>query len=212
MRILVAEDGRVDRLRLEKILSEWGFEVESFRDGNKTMARLSEPDPPRLCILDWVMPGIEGTELCRRIREKFPEESFYLIILTARQGIDNVIEGLSAGADDYVTKPFVSRELRQRIDVGVRVLGLEQLLSKKVNQLEEALEDVKSLQGLLPICSYCNKIRNDEDYWEKVETYITRHADVEFSHSICPTCYEQHVQPMLNRRKKKGGFPEASSE
>ncbi len=211
MRILVAEDGKVDRLRLEKILSEWGFEVESFRDGNKTMARLSEPDPPRLCILDWVMPGIEGTELCRRIRETFPEESFYLIILTARQGIDNVIEGLSAGADDYVTKPFVSRELRQRIDVGVRVLGLEQLLNKKVNQLEEALEDVKSLQGLLPICSYCNKIRNDEDYWEKVETYITRHANVEFSHSICPTCYEQHVQPMLDRRKK-GGYSESSSE
>ncbi len=211
MRILVAEDGKVDRLRLEKILSEWGFEVESFRDGNKTMARLSEPDPPRLCILDWVMPGIEGTELCRRIRERFPEDSFYLIILTARQGIDNVIEGLSAGADDYVTKPFVSRELRQRIDVGVRVLGLEQLLNKKVNQLEEALEDVKSLQGLLPICSYCNKIRNDEDYWEKVETYISRHADVEFSHSICPTCYEQHVQPMLDQRKK-GGSSESSSE
>ncbi len=211
MRILVAEDGKVDRLRLEKILSEWGFEVESFRDGNKTLVRLSEPDPPRLCILDWVMPGIEGTELCRRIRERFPEDSFYLIILTARQGIDNVIEGLSAGADDYVTKPFVSRELRQRIDVGVRVLGLEQLLNKKVNQLEEALEDVKSLQGLLPICSYCNKIRNDEDYWEKVETYISRHADVEFSHSICPTCYAQHVQPMLDQRKK-GGSSESFSE
>ena len=211
MRILVAEDGKVDRLRLEKILSEWGFEVESFRDGNKTLARLSEPDPPRLCILDWVMPGMEGTELCRRIRETFPEESFYLIILTAKQGIDNVIEGLSAGADDYVTKPFVSRELRQRIDVGVRVLGLEQLLNKKVNQLEEALEDVKSLQGLLPICSYCNKIRNDEDYWERVETYISRNADVEFSHSICPTCYEQHVQPML-RQRKKGSSSEASSE
>jgi len=211
MRILVAEDGKVDRLRLEKILSEWGFEVESFRNGDKALGRLSEPDPPRLCILDWVMLGIEGTELCRRIREKFPEQSFYLIILTARQGIDNVIEGLSAGADDYVTKPFVSRELRQRIDVGVRVLGLEQLLNKKVNQLEEALEDVKSLQGLLPICSYCNKIRNDEDYWEKVETYISRHADVEFSHSICPTCYEQHVQPMLDQRKK-GGSSESSSE
>ncbi len=212
MRILLAEDGKVDRLRLEKVLSEWGFEVESFRDGDEALKRLSEPDPPRLCILDWVMPGIEGTELCRRIRAKFPEESFYLIILTARQGIDNVIEGLSAGADDYVTKPFVSRELRQRIDVGVRVLGLEQLLNKKVNQLEEALEDVKSLQGLLPICSYCNKIRNDEDYWEKVETYITRHADVEFSHSICPTCYEKHVQPMLNQRGKGGTSSESLSE
>lgn len=212
MRILLAEDGKVDRLRLEKVLSEWGFEVESFRDGKKAMKRLSEPDSPRLCILDWVMPGIEGTELCRMIREKFPEESFYLIILTAKQGVDNVIEGLSAGADDYVTKPFVDRELRQRIDVGVRVLGLEQLLNKKVDQLEEALEDVKKLQGLLPICSYCNKIRNDEDYWEKVETYITKHADVEFSHSICPTCYDQHVQPMLDRRKKGGETPESASE
>jgi len=211
MRILVAEDGKVERLRLEKILSEWGFDVESFRDGDKALERLSEPNPPRLCILDWVMPGIEGTELCRRIRETFPEESFYLIILTARQGVDNVIEGLSSGADDYVTKPFVSRELRQRLDVGVRVLGLEKLLTKKVNQLEEALEDVKSLQGLLPICSYCNKIRNDEDYWEQVEIYISRNADVEFSHSICPGCYDEHVQPMLDPRKK-GGSSESSSE
>lgn len=157
------------------------------------------------------MPGIEGTELCRRIRETFPEESFYLIILTARQGVDNVIEGLSSGADDYVTKPFVSRELRQRLDVGVRVLGLERLLTKKVNQLEMALEDVKSLQGLLPICSYCNKIRNDEDYWEQVETYISRNADVEFSHSICPTCYDEHVQPMLGHRKE-GGSSESSAK
>ncbi len=204
MRILVAEDGKVDRLRLEKVLSEWGFDVESFTDGQKVLDRLSETEPPRLCILDWMMPSVEGTELCRRIREKFPEQSFYLILLTARQGIDNVVEGLSAGADDYVTKPFVARELRQRIDVGVRVLGLERLLHQKVTLLEEALEDVKRLQGLLPICSYCNKIRNDEDYWEKVDIYISKNADVEFSHSICPTCYEQHVQPMLDQQSKKG--------
>jgi sigma-B regulation protein RsbU (phosphoserine phosphatase) len=211
MRILVAEDGAVARLRLEKILGEWGFEVESFQNGEQALTRLSEPDPPRLCILDWVMPGMDGTELCRRIREQFPEKSFYLIILTARQGIDNVIEGLGAGADDYVTKPFVGRELRMRMDVGIRVLNLEQSLNKKVTQLEEALEDVKSLQGLLPICSYCNKIRNDEDYWEKVDTYITRHADVEFSHSICPTCYKQHVQPMLDQHRMEER-PESSSE
>ena len=204
MRILLAEDGKVDRLRLEKALSEWGFEVESFRDGNKALERLSEPDPPRLCILDWVLPGVEGTELCRWIRKRFPEEGFYLMIVTARQGIDNIIEGLSAGADDYITKPFVSRELRQRIDVGVRVLGLKKLLNKKVEQLETALEDVRSLQGLLPICSYCNKIRNDEDYWEKVESYIARHADVKFSHSICPTCYKKYIQPMLDQRIKGG--------
>jgi response regulator RpfG family c-di-GMP phosphodiesterase len=132
------------------------------------------------------------------VREKFPEEYFYLIILSAQQGVDNLIEGLGAGADDYVTKPFIGRELRSRIDVGVRVIGLERMLANKVHQLEVALEDVKQLRGLLPICSYCNKIRNDDDYWEQVDSYITRHSDVEFSHSICPSCYEKHVQPMLD--------------
>jgi response regulator RpfG family c-di-GMP phosphodiesterase len=144
------------------------------------------------------MPAMEGPELCRRVRDKFPEEYFYLIILSAQQGVDNLIEGLGAGADDYVTKPFIGRELRSRIDVGVRVIGLERMLANKVHQLEVALEDVKQLRGLLPICSYCNKIRNDDDYWEQVDSYITRHSDVEFSHSICPSCYEKHVQPMLN--------------
>ena len=206
MRILVAEDDKVARLRLGKLLYEWGFEVESFADGRAALARLSEPDAPRLCILDWVMPDVDGIELCRQIRCQFPEKSFYLIILTAREGVDNLIEGLSAGADDYVTKPFVSKELRIRIDVGARVMGLEKLLNKKVEQLEAALEDVTRLQGLLPICSYCNKIRNDDDYWEKVETYISKHSEAEFSHSICPACYEKHVRPMLDQRGSEGAL------
>ncbi|MDK2858157.1 MAG: hypothetical protein PWQ29_167 [Verrucomicrobiota bacterium] len=203
MRILIAEDEKFTRLRLEKTLSQWGFEVEAYSNGQAAWNRLSEADPPRLCIIDWLMPEMEGPELCRRVREKFPEEYFYLIILTARQGVDSLIEGLGAGADDYVTKPFGGRELRSRIDVGVRVIGLERMLAKKVHQLERALDDVKKLRGLLPICSYCHKIRNDEDYWEQVETYITRHADVEFSHSICPECYEKHVRPMLGPEEKE---------
>jgi len=204
MQILIAEDEKVTRLRLEKALSQWGFEVEAFSDGAAAWKRLTEPDPPQLCVVDWQMPGMNGAEMCRRVRESLPDKYVYMIMLTARQGIDNVIEGLEAGADDYVTKPFVSRELRSRIDVGVRVIGLERMLAKKVSQLETALDDVKQLRGLLPICSYCNKIRNDNDYWEQVETYITRCADVEFSHSICPACYEKHVEPMLNRSKEEG--------
>jgi CheY-like chemotaxis protein len=201
MRILIAEDEKVTRLRLEKTLSEWGFDVETVVDGQAAWDRLCGENPPRLCLVDWLMPGIEGPELCRRVREKFPEDYFYLIILSAQQGVDNLIEGLSAGADDYVTKPFIGRELRSRIAVGVRVLGLEEMLAKMVRQLETALEDVKQLRGLLPICSYCNKIRNDEDYWEQVDSYVGRHSDVEFSHSICPACYEKHVQPMLDHQQ-----------
>jgi DNA-binding response OmpR family regulator len=201
MQILIAEDEKVTRIRLEKALVQWGFDVESFSNGETAWQRLTEPDPPRLCLIDWQMPGIDGSELCKKVRKKFPEEYFYLIMLTARQGIDNVIEGLKSGADDYVTKPFVFRELRSRIDVGVRVIGLERMLARKVFQLETALEDVKQLRGLLPICSYCNKIRNDNDYWEQVESYITRFSNVEFSHSICPDCYQKHVEPMLECQK-----------
>jgi DNA-binding response OmpR family regulator len=204
MRILIAEDEKVTRMRLEKTLVQWGFDVEAFPNGEAAWNRLTEPDPPRLCIIDWLMPEMEGIELCRRVREKFPEEYFYLIILSARQGVENLIEGLGSGADDYVTKPFVGRELRSRLDVGVRVISLERMLATKVHQLEKALEDVKQLRGLLPICSYCNKIRNDNDYWEQVESYISRFSDVEFSHSICPSCYQEHVAPMLNRKKEEG--------
>lgn len=201
MRILIAEDEKVTRMRLEKTLTEWGFDVETVVDGQAAWERLCSKNPPRLCLVDWLMPEMDGPELCRRVREKFPEEYFYLIILSAQQGVDNLIEGLSAGADDYVTKPFVGRELRSRIAVGVRVLGLEEMLAKKIRQLETALEDVKQLRGLLPICSYCNKIRNDEDYWEQVDSYIGRNSNVEFSHSICPACYEKHVQPMLDHQQ-----------
>lgn len=203
MRILIAEDEKVTRLRLQRALSEWGFEVEAASDGQAAWERLCEEDPPHLCIVDWLMPRMEGPELCRRVREKFPEESFYLIMLTARDGVDDVIEGLGSGADDYVAKPFVGRELQCRINVGLRVLGLAQTLAKKVTQLEAALEDVKQLRGLLPICSYCHKIRNDQDYWEQVDTYIGRHSNVSFSHSICPACYEKYVRPMIEAEGKK---------
>ena len=198
MRILIAEDEKATRMRLEKTLSGWGFIVEAVADGQAAWERICSDNPPRVCIIDWLMPGMDGPELCRRVREKFPEEYFYLIILSAQQGIDNLIEGLNAGADDYVVKPFIGRELRSRIDVGVRVIGLERMLADKVYQLEAALEKVKQLRGLLPICSYCNKIRNKEDSWEQVENYIARRSDVEFSHSICPVCYEKHVQFALN--------------
>ena len=204
MRILIAEDEKMTRMRLEKTLLQWGFEAESFSNGEDAWKRLTEPDPPRLCIIDWLMPEMEGIELCRRVRERFPEEYFYLIILSARQGVENLIEGLGSGADDYVTKPFVGSELRSRLNVGVRVISLERMLATKVQQLEKALEDVKQLRGLLPICSYCNKIRNDNDYWEQVESYISRFSDVEFSHSICPSCYQKHVAPMLNCKKEDG--------
>ena len=124
----------------------------------------------------------------------------YLILLTARSEKTDVVIGLDSGADDYLTKPFDSSELRARIQVGTHVLELQKTLVDRVQELEAALSQVKQLQGLLPICSYCKKVRSEENYWQRVESYLAEHAQVVFSHGICPDCYRTVVQPQLDQR------------
>jgi response regulator RpfG family c-di-GMP phosphodiesterase len=126
-------------------------------------------------------------------------------LLTARASREDKIQGLQAGADDYITKPFDPQELRARVQVGIRVLELQGALAQRVRELEEALSRVKQLQGLLPICSYCKKIRNDRNYWQQVEGYITEHSEAQFSHGICPDCYAQYVRPELERMQGQAG-------
>jgi len=150
-----------------------------------------------MAILDWMMPYVDGAEVCRRVRNHPRTPPPYLILLTARGNPDDIVRGLELGADDYITKPFDMNELRARVLVGVRIIELQQNLANRVHELEDALGRVKLLQGLLPICSYCKKIRDDRNYWRQVESYISAHAEVEFSHGICPDCYERIVKPEI---------------
>ena len=177
MRILIADDDRMSTMMLGRTLESWGFEVVAVDDGNAAWARIIGDAPPALVIIDWMMPGLDGIELCRRIRATALRAPVYVILLTARTSRQDLVAGLEAGADDYLTKPFDPDEIRARIHVGQRTLAM--------------MANIKQLTGLLPICSYCKRIRSDNDYWEQVESYITEHTDALFSHGICPDCLEK---------------------
>ena len=188
MKVLIAEDDPVSRRLLQAALVKWGYEVTVTANGREAWAALQTPDAPSLLVLDWLMPEMDGVEVCREARKLPTLKSSYIILLTSRGSKEDIVQGLEAGADDYVTKPFDHGELRARVQVGSRVVQLQSALADRVNELEEALASVKQLQGLLPICCYCKKIRDDGNYWHRVESYITGHANVRFSHGICPDC------------------------
>lgn len=202
MRMLIAEDDVVSRRVLETTLVKWGHEVIVTRDGDEAWAALQGEGAPGLAILDWMMPGLDGPEVCRRVRQVNSRTPVYLILLTAKGRKEDIVAGLEAGANDYLTKPFDREELRARVQVGTRVVELELRLSERVRELEEALSHVKQLQGILPICSYCKKIRDDQNYWQRVESYVGEHSEAKFSHGICPDCYEAVAQTQLERMKR----------
>jgi sigma-B regulation protein RsbU (phosphoserine phosphatase) len=202
-RVLIAEDDKVSRTLLERTLRGWGNEVVVTSDGKQAWDELIKPDAPSLVILDWMMPGIEGPELCRRVRALARPVPSYVILLTAKGSSSDIVQGLDSGADDFVTKPFDRTELRARLRVGQRVIGLKQGLVDRVHELEVAIGQVKQLKGLLPMCAYCKKIRDNQDYWQRVETYISCHSDARFSHGICPTCWTDVVEPELRELKAK---------
>lgn len=195
--VLIAEDDPASRRLLQITLEKWGFEVEVCCDGQEAWQVLQRAEAPQLAILDWMMPGIDGLEICRRLRALPQQRVCYAILLTAKDQKQDLAEGLGSGADDYMVKPFDPRELKARLQVGIRLLSLQQTLAGRVSELEEALAQVKVLQGLLPICSYCKNIRDDNNYWQQIESYVSAHSEAQFSHSICPTCYERVVKPEL---------------
>jgi DNA-binding response OmpR family regulator len=204
MQILIAEDEPVSRRLLQKTLEQWGYEVVICEDGTSAWNALQAPDAPNIAVLDWMMPGMDGPEICRGVRESGAQRQPYLMLLTSRTRMQDVVAGLKAGADDYLTKPVDREELEARLSVATRVVQLQQRLADRVVELEEAISRVRQLQGLLPICAYCKRIRDDQNYWNQVESYIAEHLDVRFSHGICPSCLETVL-------KEEGVHPPAAA-
>lgn len=197
MKILIADDSAVARTLVQNALRESTHEVTVVENGAEAAAAFEGEDPPALAVLDWEMPELTGPEVCRRIRGRSWAIAPYLILVTSRGRMSDIVLGLEAGADDYLTKPFEADELRARIRVGERVVGLQQRLASRVRELEAALAKVSELEGLLPICSYCKRVRDDGNYWHQVEVYIGERSAARFSHGVCPSCYAKHLEPQL---------------
>ena len=204
MRILIAEDDLISKRLLEATLRRSGYDVLATSNGAEALAALTAPDAPRLAVIDWMMPEVDGVEVCRRLRASADTPYVYLILLTAKSRKEDAVEGLEAGADDFLAKPFDPQELRARIRVGERIVALESTLAGKVRELEAAMREVKTLQGLLPICMYCKKIRDDQDTWQRLETYIQERSGAVFSHSLCEECLEKHY-PKQAAKVASGG-------
>lgn len=139
MKILIAEDDPISNRLLYLTLVKWGHEVVSTTNGKEAWQILQQQDAPLLAILDWMMPEIDGLEICRRVRQEISDVPVYLILLTAKASKENLIEGLDAGADDYLTKPFDRNELRVRLKTGARIVELQKNLHDRVKDLEEAI-------------------------------------------------------------------------
>jgi len=191
MQVLIADDEPVSRRMLDSTVRGLGYEVTVAEDGREAWDALRRPDAPRLAIVDWQMPGLDGLELCRRLRADEATKSIYVVLLTGKGGMQDRVAGLRGGADDYLTKPFDVEELSARLAVGGRIAELQERLAARVRELEHSLAHVQRLRGLIPICAWCKKVRADRDYWQQVEEYIGEHSEARFSHGICPECLER---------------------
>lgn len=199
MKVLIVEDDLSSREILRHLMAAAGHNVRLASDGIEAL-ELAREDPPEIVLTDWMMPNLDGLALCQRLRAVGPGQPYiYIILLTARDQKQDLLEALEAGADDYVAKPFDPNELKARVGVGERIVRLEAVLRHRNQELEDSLQTIRRLKGLLPICMYCKKIRSDENYWQQIETYIHEQTGADFSHGICPECLKKHF-PKYHRR------------
>lgn len=192
MQLLIADDDANTINLLRKYLIQWNYDVVTAANGLAALEIIQGANPPQLIILDWLMPGLDGIEVIRRTRQLELSSPPYIILFTVRDEKGAIIEGLDAGANDYVTKPFDKDEFHARIRVGERVIQLQNSLAERIFDLQEAMSQIKHLRGIIRICSFCHKIHNDQKSWEQLEKYIGEHSDAEFSHGICPECAKKH--------------------
>jgi PleD family two-component response regulator len=189
--VLIVDDNAKNVQVLGTILMDAQYRVAVAHRGTLVFDMLPKVKPD-LILLDIMMPEMDGYEVCRRLKADPASAEIPVIFLTAKTETDDIVLGFDLGAADFVTKPFRAKELLARVQTHISLTRLQQSLKKKNQELEAALASVKTLSGLLPICSHCKKIRNENNEWQSIETYVSDHTEADFSHSICPDCARLH--------------------
>src|ERR1700690_2257519 len=188
MKVLAVEDDNASLAILRRSLERLGHEVIEARDGEEAWALWSR-DRPRVVVSDWRMPKLDGLQLCKKLRAQQGQDYVYFILLTGSGATgQNRRDAAEAGVDDFLTKPVDMGALWMRPRVAERILSY----TFQVYRLEE----------MMPMCSYCKKIRDDHKYWQQIESYINERTGTEISHSVCPDCYQRVVVPELARLKE----------
>jgi len=192
--ILVVDDQPANLKVLLSSLERCDFQIRIAESGEMALRTLGKFKPD-LVLLDVMMPGMDGFETCSRIKKNPITADLPVIFMTALDSVEDKMAGFAAGGVDYITKPFQQVEVLARVNTHIT-------LRRQYVELQRALEEVKKLSGILPICSFCKKIRNDKGYWEQVEQYIAEHSEALFSHGVCESCAEIHYGDILRDMKK----------
>lgn len=189
--ILMVDDVPKNLQLLGIILKKIDCEIAAATDGQQVMDMIAHHKPD-LILLDVMMPVLDGYEVCSRLKADPNTTDIPIIFLTAKTESSDIVKGFELGAVDYVTKPFTPAELLARVKTHLELRQSKIALEQNVKELKDALEHVKQLSGLLPICAHCKKIRNDSGYWQQVEVYIENHSEAQFTHGFCPDCIQQY--------------------
>jgi len=205
-KILIVDDNPDNIHAVGSMLNETNlYTIGVAMDGKQALDIMKKAGNYDLVLLDVKMPFLNGLETCKAMRENDFLREIPVIFLTAFHESEEIVAGFEAGGQDYVTKPFNSRELLSRVKTQLELKSsrdrLKLLLSEKeklISELNESLANVKTLKALLPMCSYCKKIRDDKGYWNQVDEYITNHSDTKFSHGLCPDCLRKQYPDMAD--------------
>jgi len=196
--ILIVDDVPENIQVIASVLSNESCEISAATSGEQALKVISNTSPD-LILLDIVMPGMDGFEVCS-ILKKMPEtENIPIIFLTAMTETDNIVKGFELGAVDYVTKPFKTAEMLSRVRTHLKLKRALDAEKELAANLKDALAQVKQLSGIIPICSNCKNIRDDDGYWQQVEMYIKEHTTAMFSHGICPDCVRKLYPDMADK-------------